>query len=166
MSELVFNRHNSLLDEDVLLFCNIVKRFNIHIEEQLGLNSCSVTVHNFMHIADDVFQFSHPVFYWCFPFERAVKRYIGISSNFKNAECSFASCKSHRELLKLVRSKLEPLEVNCFKIVIKKVGCLFNLFSYFIVNWQTVAAAVAVAVVVVCTYIDTFNHLVIESHHS
>lgn len=80
MSELVFNRHNSLLDEDVLLFCNIVKRFNIHIEEQLGLNSCSVTVHNFMHIADDVFQFSHPVFYWCFPFERAVKRYIGISS--------------------------------------------------------------------------------------
>ena len=108
--------------QDVWLFDKLAKRFNILIEELWGLSSCRVTVHNLMHIADDTFRFSIPDCYWCFPFERAVKRYIGIFNNFKNAECPFANHESHRELLKLVESKLQPSENNCFKIDIEKVG--------------------------------------------
>ena len=49
-----------------------------------------------------------------------MKRYIGISNNFKNAECSFASRESHWELLKLVQSILEPKENYCLKIDIER----------------------------------------------
>lgn len=122
MTELVFNRHSGWSFDDVRLFDNVAKRFNNLLEELWGLTSCRVTVHNLMHIGDDTLRFSQPDCYWCFPFERAVKRYIGISKNFKNAECSFANRESHRELLKLDTSKLECRETNCFKIDIEKVG--------------------------------------------
>ena len=122
MTELVYNRRSGWSFEDVWLFDKLAKRFNILIEELWGLTSCRVTVHNLMHIADDAFRFSIPDCYWCFPFERAVKRYIGISNNFKNAECSFANRESHQELLKLVESELEPKENNCLKVDFEKIG--------------------------------------------
>lgn len=122
MTELVFNRRSGWSFEDVWLFEKQAKWFNILLEEHWGPTSCRVTVHNLMHIADDAFRFSIPDCYCCYQFKRAVKCYIGISSSFKNAQCSFASRESHRELLKLVESILPLKETNCFKIAIKKAG--------------------------------------------
>ena len=91
-------------------------------EEQQGLTACRITVHNLQHIPEDAFRFSHPDNYWYFPFERAVKRYIAISSNFKNMECSFAKRESYRELLKLMRGVIQPEEECNYKFDLEKAS--------------------------------------------
>lgn len=50
--------------------------------------------------------FGPPDNFWCYNFERAVGRYISISTNFKNIEITFARAELRREVLK-VRSSLK-----------------------------------------------------------
>lgn len=61
----------------------------------MGLTTCTITAHNLLHLREDAMRFSHPDNFWCFNFERAVKCYVRIPSNFKNFLCSFEK----RELL-------------------------------------------------------------------
>lgn len=121
MTEMTFNKRNGWSHDDVVLFEKLAKRYIILLEEQRGVTACRVTVHNLLHIPGDALRFSHPDNYWCFPFERAVKRYIGHTSNFKNKECSFAQRESYRELLKLLSSKLGVYDVTNYTIDLKKM---------------------------------------------
>ena len=75
-------------------------RFVILLEEWVSPNQCTITAHNLLHIKDDIKRFGHPDNYWCWFFERCVKKYIKISQNHKNIECSFANAESRREVLK------------------------------------------------------------------
>lgn len=87
------------------LFGKLAKRFNILIEENVGLHVCVVTAHNLIHAEEDVFRFLLPDNYWCFPFERAVKKYICIPNNDKNIECSFAKKEQRRAFLKSLKTE-------------------------------------------------------------
>lgn len=122
MTELIFNKRNGWSLDDCLLFQNLAKRYIILNEEHRGLTACRITVHNLQHIPEDAYQFSHPDNYWCFPYERAVKRYVSISSNFKNMECSFAKREGYRELLKLLRGRIQPQEETKFKFDLEKAS--------------------------------------------
>ena len=121
MTELIFNHRNMWSHDDLQLFEHLAKRFIILTEEQRGLTTCKITVHNLQHISEDAYRFSHPDNYWCYPYERAVRRYVGISSNFKNIECSFAKRESFRELLKVVRATILPQEEPSFKVDLQKM---------------------------------------------
>jgi len=48
-------------------------RLNILIEEVQGLHMCTISVHNLLHIHEDINRFSATDNYWCAVFERAVK---------------------------------------------------------------------------------------------
>lgn len=48
-------------------------RLNILIEETQGLVMCTISVHNLLHIHEDITRFSATDNYWCAVFERAVK---------------------------------------------------------------------------------------------
>lgn len=78
----------------------LAKRFNILVEEIQGLHMCVVTNHNLMHIPEDLKRFSASDNYWCYPFERAVKKYSSRSNNCKHFEYTFAKAECRRELLK------------------------------------------------------------------
>ena len=125
MTELLFNKRNGWSLDDVLLFQSLAKRYIILNEEHRGLTACRITVHNIQHIPDDALRFSHPDNYWCFSFERAVKRYISISNNFKNMECSFAKREGYRELLKLMSRHIQPQEETRFKVDLEKASILY-----------------------------------------
>lgn len=56
-----------------------------------------------LHLPEDIERFSAPDNFWCFQFERAVKRYVQQSSNNKHIEKSFACGESQRELMKFKR---------------------------------------------------------------
>ena len=121
MTELIFN-HRMWTHDELSLFNNLANRFIILNEEELGLLACRITVHNLMHISQDAYRFSPPDNFWCFSFERAVKRYVSISNNFKNKECSFAKRESYREQLKLVNATIvKPQENPCYTIDLRKV---------------------------------------------
>ena len=123
MTELVFRQREVWEHSDAALFGRMAKRFVILIEENYGIQSCLVTAHNLQHVEEDVWRFSHPDNYWCFSFERAVKRYVAHTSNFKNPECSFAKRESLREMLKSLQSTLNPLpDVARFKFNLDKVS--------------------------------------------
>ena len=77
MTELVFRQHEVWERSDATLFGRMAKRFIILLEENYGIESCLVTAHNLQHVEEDVWRFSHRDNYWCFYFERAVKRYVG-----------------------------------------------------------------------------------------
>lgn len=67
MTELIFNHRNMWSHDDLQLFEHLAKRFIILNEEQQGLTSCRITVHNLQHISEDAYRFSHPDNYWCYP---------------------------------------------------------------------------------------------------
>ena len=101
MTELVYNTgRNGWSHDDVKLLKNLIARHNILTEETEGIKSCVVTLHNLLHLPDDIERFSSPDNYWCYVFERAVKGYIERSSNFKNLEFTFARAECRREYLK------------------------------------------------------------------
>ena len=124
MTELIFNKRNGWSLDHVYLFQNLAKRYIILNEEHRGLAACRITVHNLQHIPDDALWFSHPDNFWCFSFERAVKRYVSISNNFKNMECSFAKRESYRELLKLMSTLIQPQEETTYKVDLEKVSII------------------------------------------
>ena len=51
---------------------------------------CVVTLHNLLHLPEDIANFSTLDNFWCYSFERAVKKYVERSSNCKNLESTFA----------------------------------------------------------------------------
>ncbi|XP_015775669.1 PREDICTED: uncharacterized protein LOC107353796 [Acropora digitifera] len=107
MTELVFSKRDGWSHDDVNLFGKLAQRYLVSTEEHRGLTSCTVTEHNILHIASDAMRFSHPDNYWCFSFERAVRRYVTTKSNFKNIECTYAKKEARRELLKHLHSHIE-----------------------------------------------------------
>lgn len=133
MVEMVFNKRDQWDRDDVVLFGKLAKRFNILIEENIGLHASVVTAHNLLHVEEDVFRFSLPDNYWCFAFERAVKKYISIPNNRKNIECSFAKKEQRREFLKSLNTEEEPLplatKIDVDKVyIISAVSIFIDLF--------------------------------------
>ena len=99
--ELVFScGQNGWTQESLKLLENLIWRHNILTEEMEGLHSCVLTVHNLLHLPDDIRCFSSPDNFWCFVFERAVHGYVEMSSNHKNLKLTFAKAECRRELLK------------------------------------------------------------------
>jgi len=82
------------------LLKRLIWRHNILTEECEGLTSCTITLHNLTHLPEDIEQHSSPDNYWCFVFERAVRKYLEKSSNNKSLELTFAKAECKREVLK------------------------------------------------------------------
>jgi len=83
------------------LLKRLIWRHNILTEECEGLTSCTITLHNLTHFPEDIERHSSPDNYWCFVFERAVRKYLEKSSNNKNLELTFAKAECKREVLKI-----------------------------------------------------------------
>ena len=82
------------------LLKRLIWRHNILTEETEGFTNCTITLHNLMHLPEDIHRLSSPDNYWCFVFERAVHKYLVQSSNNKNLELTFAKSECRREMLK------------------------------------------------------------------
>ena len=91
---------------------HILFRFVVLLEEWVNPDQCTITAHNLIHIVDDIERFGHPDNYWCWFFERCVKKYVKISHNHKNVESSFAKTESRREVRKF-HKELTP-KANVF----------------------------------------------------
>ena len=78
----------------------LAQRINVKIEEAQGLEMCTISVHNMIHIHEDIISFSATDNYWCAVFERAVKSYVKRSHNCKGVEKTFAKTEARREFLK------------------------------------------------------------------
>ena len=74
--------------EGYLIFITYILslRFTILIEEWVGKDQYTVSLHNLKHVKEDIVRFGHPDNYWCCVYEQAVKKYISIEHNHKNAE--------------------------------------------------------------------------------
>ena len=83
----------------------LIWRHNILTEEVHGGKSCVVSLHNLIHLTDDIERFSCPDNYWCYAFERAVHTYVERSFNNKHLEVTFAKAESRRELLKFLSTE-------------------------------------------------------------
>ena len=77
-------------------------RLNIQVEEVQGLEMCTISLHNLLHIHEDIINFSASDNVWCAVFERAVKEYVKKSHNGKSIEVTFAHLEAMREYLKSV----------------------------------------------------------------
>ena len=69
---------------------------------------CTISMHNLLHLHEDIINFSASDNEWCAVFERAVKEYVKKSHNGKNIEATFAHAESVREYLKSVEEKDQP----------------------------------------------------------
>lgn len=99
-------------------------RFNILVEEFQGLNMCVVTNHNLLHIPEDIKRFSGTDNFWCFPFERAVKKYVARSSNCKHIEVTYARAEARREFLKANHlSETQRIEERQVNAELNRVSC-------------------------------------------
>lgn len=78
-------------------------RLNVLVEELQGLQMCTISLHNLIHIHEDIIHFAACDNYWCAVFERAVKHYVKKSHNCKGIERTFASSEARREFLKSLR---------------------------------------------------------------
>ena len=96
--------------DSTAIFQEIDLRYDILVEESQGLNSCRVVSDNITHIHEDVLNFSSPDNYWRYNFERAVKRYVSISSNHKNIEITFARAELRRDVLKVLSLKSQEVD--------------------------------------------------------
>ena len=94
MVEFVFNSGRYGWTEDMIEnFRCLAWRYCISCEERYGANACFIN----LHLPEDIERFAAPGNFWCFQFERAVKRYVQQSSNNKDFEKSFARRESQRE---------------------------------------------------------------------
>lgn len=87
-------------DEMISVHFKIAQRLNILVEEVQGLQMCTISLHNLLHIHEDIINFSACDNYWCAVVERAVKHYVKKSHNCKGIERTFASSEARREFLK------------------------------------------------------------------
>lgn len=104
LTELFFGAGRSGWTKEMIqLAKHLVNKHNINTEELQGLKSCHVTLHNLVHLLEDIDRFSSPDNFWCYSFERAVRKYIENSTNKKNIEQTFANAEARREFLKFFR---------------------------------------------------------------
>ena len=97
--ELVFScGRNGWTQDSLKLLKNLIWRHNILTEEAEGLHSCVISMHNLVHMPDDIFRFSSPDNYWCFSFERAIHGYVERPTNNKSLELTFSKAETRREL--------------------------------------------------------------------
>ena len=94
-------------DDSLDLLENMIWRYCILSKETLGISSCVISLHNMIHIPDDIRRFGSSDNYWCYVFERVVHNYVEKSSNKKNLELTFAKSESRRELFKFLSQKQE-----------------------------------------------------------
>ena len=100
-TELHFNSgRDGWSDQMIEMHKVLAKRINVKIEETQGLDMCTISVHNLLHIHKDIINFSASDNYWCAVFERAVKDYVKWSHNCRGVEGTFARAEARREYLK------------------------------------------------------------------
>ena len=87
-------------DEMIEMHRKLAQRINVKIEETQGLDMYTVSVHNMLHVHEDIINFSATANYPCAAFERAAKYYIKRSNNCKGVEARFAKAKARGEFLK------------------------------------------------------------------
>ena len=80
-------------------------RLNILVEEVQGLALCTISMHNLLHIHEDIINFSTSDNVWCAVYERTVKEYVKMSHNGKNIKATFAHVESIREYSKSMEEK-------------------------------------------------------------
>ena len=92
----------------------LAKRINVKIEETQGLDMCTISVHNLLHVHEDILNFSATDNCWCAVFERAVKDYVKRSNNCKGVGGTFAKAEARREYLKSLQEEeiIERTETN------------------------------------------------------
>lgn len=95
---------NGWTQDMIKLHQNLAWQLNILVEEVQGLAMCTISMHNLLHIHEDILNFSAPDNIWCAVFERAVKEYVKESRNGKGIETAFAHVE---EYLKSVEMKKE-----------------------------------------------------------
>lgn len=78
----------------------IAQRLNILVQEVQGLQMCTISLHNLLHIHEDIINFSTCHNYWCAVFERAVKHYVKRLQNCNGIDKTFATLEAQREFLK------------------------------------------------------------------
>ena len=101
ITELVYNvGRKGFIPVDIEILRKLIARHNILTEETEGLKSCVITLHNLIHLPEDVQRFGSPDNFWCYTFERAVKGYTQRSSNAKNLEYTFARGECRKEFLR------------------------------------------------------------------
>ena len=96
-----------------------------------------VTGHNFIHLTDDVRQFGAPDNFWCFTFERAVKRYVHKSTNNKHIECTFAKAEERRELQRCLQLNQFQRRLTSGRTIIQDTDtkvrtCLLIVNSFYV----------------------------------
>lgn len=108
LTELHFHAgRNGWTPDMITLHKNLAWRLNIYVEEVQGLEMCTISMHNLLHIHEDILNFSSADNTWCAVFERAVKEYVKKSHNGKGIETTFAHVEAIREYLKSVEEKNE-----------------------------------------------------------
>lgn len=108
---------------EVELLERFIWRHNILTEEVQGGKYCTISLHNLIHMVDDIKRFSSPDNYWCYTFERAVHNYVEKSSNKKHLELTFTRSECRREVLKF----LSTTEVACCG---HNGDCFSKVYSY------------------------------------
>ena len=95
-----YSGRNGWTEEMINDHLKLSKRLNIKVEEVEGLELCTISLHNLIHLSKDIQNFSASDNFWCAVHERAVKKYVKQSHNCKGVEVTFAKAESQREFLK------------------------------------------------------------------
>ena len=74
ITQLLFNNRDGLSKDYLGILKQICSRRAILLEEQVGKKECVITSHETLHIYEDILRFGHSDNYWCYSFERAVKK--------------------------------------------------------------------------------------------
>lgn len=112
ITEMVFKTgRDGWTADDSELITKLIQHRNILTEASEGLRSCVLTLHNLLHLPEDIANFSTLDNFWCSSFERAVK-YVERSSNCKYLESTFAVAECRRVFLKFFNPS--PSHSNVF----------------------------------------------------
>ena len=74
ITQLLFNNRDGLSEKLLETSKKICLRRAILLEENIDQKECVITCHETMHIVADILRFGHSDNFWCFSFERAVKK--------------------------------------------------------------------------------------------
>lgn len=100
-------------------------RLNILVEEVQGLALCTISMHNLLHIHEDIINFSTSDNVWCAVYERTVKEYVKMSHNGKNIKATFAHVESIREYSKSMEEK-EQTSLGKHDVLLANLKLLTN----------------------------------------
>lgn len=131
-----YDGRNGWNDDMIALHEKLAWRLNIIIEEVQGLEMCTISLHNLVHIHEDIMNFSSPDNYWCAVYERAVKEYIKKSHNCKGIESTFAQSEARREFLKSLhtdaKKDVQSAKVNIQAVSLKLLIIMIFIYFFFI----------------------------------